>query len=296
MPIKRMSAAVFGVAALGAISAGSAAFASSHMDAPLITLDDPANTTDVYAFVSEGASTQYLTTALAVYPFEEPGIGPNNYRFDDRVRYEIHVALDEGDLADGRASVSYQFDFETRFQNENTILQAFQGVIGEELDSEGFSPFQNLRQTYRVTKVDHRTGEKTVLGEGLRVPPNNQGFVTPLYNQGNDGDMPAKEGVGDIGDLDFYTRNAIGNLPGGYQVFAGQRDDGFYADIQSIFDLDFAFGGADPFNPSSAKGMFRTIVWTLKPPWLSKGLAGLGLKGSPPPKAKSRSKIDWMSA
>ena len=60
------------------------ALASSHMDAPLITLDPSANTTDVYAFRSQDkdSNTQYLTTALAVYPFEEPGIGPNNYRFD----------------------------------------------------------------------------------------------------------------------------------------------------------------------------------------------------------------------
>jgi hypothetical protein len=28
------------------------------MDAPLITLDDPANTTDVYAFISESGSTR----------------------------------------------------------------------------------------------------------------------------------------------------------------------------------------------------------------------------------------------
>src|SRR3712207_8665499 len=40
------------------------AFASSHMDAPLITLDDPANTTDVYAFLSRPSSEKYLTTAL----------------------------------------------------------------------------------------------------------------------------------------------------------------------------------------------------------------------------------------
>ena len=47
--------------------------ASSHMDAPLITFDDAANTTDVYAFVSRHNGISYLTTALAVYPFEEPG-------------------------------------------------------------------------------------------------------------------------------------------------------------------------------------------------------------------------------
>ena len=37
--------------------------------------------------------------------------------------------------------------------------------------------------------------------------------------------------------LDRYTRQAIANLNNGYVAFAGQRDDGFAADVQSIFDL-----------------------------------------------------------
>src|SRR5215475_13607018 len=68
------------------------AMASSHMDAPLITLDPAANTTDVYAFVQNEGGVKTLVTALGVYPFEEPGIGPNKYNFDDSVLYEIHVA------------------------------------------------------------------------------------------------------------------------------------------------------------------------------------------------------------
>ena len=49
--------------------------ATSHMDAPLVTLD-PAATTDVYAFVSQNVLGQkFLTTALAIFPFEQPGIG-----------------------------------------------------------------------------------------------------------------------------------------------------------------------------------------------------------------------------
>ena len=75
------------------------------MDAPLITLDDAANTTDVYAFVSQRDGEKYLTTALAVYPFEEPGIGPNKYNFDDDVLYEIHVATGS-DARAGRATYS----------------------------------------------------------------------------------------------------------------------------------------------------------------------------------------------
>ena len=42
------------------------AFGSSHMDAPLITLDDAANTTDVYAFLTSRNGAKYLTVALAV--------------------------------------------------------------------------------------------------------------------------------------------------------------------------------------------------------------------------------------
>ena len=205
-------------------------FASSHMDAPLIILDPSANTTDVYAFVDEDNGHKSLVVALGVYPHEEPGIGPNKYNFDDNVLYEIHVATGS-DVAAGRASFSYQFRFTTRFKNQNTILQSYLGVVENVDDAK-----QNLTQTYTVTKVDRRTGRKTVLGDGI-VPPNNQGNATPFYNQGDNGENPAKEGVATFAALDRYTRQAISELNNGYVSFAGQRDDGFYADIQSIFDL-----------------------------------------------------------
>ena len=113
-----------------------AAHASSHMDAPLITRDPSANTTDVYAFVDQddasttdlvGGGTQppkSLVVALAVYPHEEPGVGPNIYNFDDDVLYEIHVATGR-DVAAGRATISYQFRFTTTFLNQNTILDSY---------------------------------------------------------------------------------------------------------------------------------------------------------------------------
>lgn len=257
---------------------------SSHMDAPLITLDDPANTTDVYAFRSESedGGIQYLTTAVAVYPFEEPGIGPNNYRFDDNVLYEIHIALGD-DIDRGRKTISYQFRFETQFKNPNTTLQAFLGPITCEpgiLDSDGFDPNQNLRQVYMVTRVDHRdddddddldsddeegdddNGGKRVLGTGS-VPPNNQGLVTAVYNMPDGavaGEGVAKPGVTTEGELDSCTQFGITELDFGYRAFAAQRDDGFYADIQSIFDLDFSFGG--PNKPFDSQGGFNvhTIV------------------------------------
>ena len=95
---------------------------------------------------------------------------------------------------------------------------------------------QNLTQTYTVKKVDQRTRRVTTLGSGT-VPPNNQGKATPFYNQGDNGDNPAKAGVADAGSLDRYTSQSIASLTNNYKAFAGQRDDGFYGDIQAIFDL-----------------------------------------------------------
>lgn len=236
--------------------------ASSHMDAPLITLDPAANTTDVYVFRSEQNGIQYLTAAVSVYPFEEPGIGPNNYSFDDNVRYEIHLSLGD-DANSGRKTVSYQFEFDTKFKNAQTILQSYLGVLNGDTDESGFDVNQNLRQTYRVTKVMHRNPRKKrnhYLGSGM-VSPNNQGLVTPLYNQDNNGENPAKEGVSNPDDLDRYTRGAIISLDDGFQAFAGQRDDGFFADIQSVFDLDFGFGGLNkPFDSQGGYNVHTIAV------------------------------------
>lgn len=204
--------------------------ASSHMDAPLTTRDPSANTTDVYSFVTGSGVDKRLVLALAVYPHQEPGVGPNKYNFDDEVLYEIHVALG-GDVAAGNKTVSYQFEFETTFQNENTILQSYLGPV---MAVGGAN--QNLIQTYTVTRVDHTTGMTTELGTGI-VPPNNQGIATPFYNQGDDGENPARPGVATSAELDVYTQQSITTLSDGSLAFAGQRDDGFYGDIQSIFDL-----------------------------------------------------------
>ena len=222
-------------AALIALSLPSqSARASSHMDAPLITLDPSANTTDVYAFLHkrESDGAKVLATSLAVYPHEEPGVGPNIYRFDDNVLYEIHVATG-ADVAAGKATVSYQFRFTTTFKNQNTILQAFLGVINDVDDAN-----QNLTQRYTVTKIDHTKGNAaTVLGTGI-VPPNNQGIATPKYEIGDDGNNPARPGVSSQAQLDRYTQQTIVSLGStGYRSFAGQREDGFYADVNAIFDL-----------------------------------------------------------
>src|SRR6187399_1277477 len=97
-----------GVSVVMAALMAAPAFASSHMDAPLITRDPSANTTDVYAFVQNRNGMKSLVTALGVYPHEEPGVGLNKYNFDDNVLYQIRVATGN-DVALGKATLSYEF-------------------------------------------------------------------------------------------------------------------------------------------------------------------------------------------
>jgi hypothetical protein len=234
--------------------------ASSHMDAPLVTLDPAANTTDVYAFLTKKNLTKYLTVAMAVYPHEEPGVGPNRYNFDDRVLYRIHVAT--GATLPTAAvpkpskapTATFEFSFRNTTKTRSSIAESFIGQINR-VDDES----HNLVQRYTVRKIGS-DNKSTALFVDALVPPNNQGLVTPFYNQGNDGQNPAKEGVASHAALDEFTRSTVFTHPLGYQVFAGQRDDGFYGDIQSIFDLDFTFAGAT--KPFDSQGGFNvhTIV------------------------------------
>lgn len=214
------------------IAGTSPLLASSHMDAPLITLDDAANLTDVYAFVAGGTGVnKKLTLAMSVYPFEDPGIGPNKYNFDDRVAYALHVSTG-ADVAAGRKTFSYVFLFRTSYKSTATILQSYTGVVQNVDDAA-----QNLTQKYDVLQVDWQPGGSglTWIGAGT-VPPNNQGRATPHYNQTN-GDGPAKDGVATAAQLDTYTAQTIATFGNGMRSWAGQRDDGFYADVGATFDL-----------------------------------------------------------
>jgi hypothetical protein len=250
MNIKRTPslAGLTALLACTALLAPRAALASSHMDAPLITLDPAANTTDVYAFVANQPNgSKALEVALGVYPFEEPGIGPNAYNFDPNVLYSIIVATGS-DVAAGNDTITYQFKFSTAYKTTGTILQSYVGVVGTDGDAS-----QNLTQTYTVTKIVG--GTATVLGTGI-VPPNNQGLATPHYNVGENGNNPAKPGVTVAAQLDAYTAGAIASLSNGYRSFAGQREDGFYGDINAVFDLlNLRTGAANSFDSQSGYNM-----------------------------------------
>jgi hypothetical protein len=191
---------------------------SSHREAPEISKDPVADSTDVYAFVSpDNPST---VTLIANYiPLQGPAGGPNFYEFGDDVLYEIHI----DNNGDGYADITYQFSFQTQLRNPATFLYNTGPVLS--LDS----PNWNSRQFYTVTRVQH--GQSQVLGSGLACPPCNIGpLSTPNYH--------SALGV-----------PAVHSLPGGTQVFAGQRAEGFYVDLGAVFDL----GDLRPFEQLHAQ-------------------------------------------
>ncbi|MFC1401952.1 MULTISPECIES: DUF4331 domain-containing protein [Streptacidiphilus] len=185
---------------------------SSHREAPEISKDPVADSTDVYAFVSPDACD--TVTLIANYiPLQGAASGPNFFEFGDDVRYEIHI----DNTGDGRPDVTYQFQFTTHLRNQDTFLYNT-GPIAS-LDS----PNWNRHQTYTLTRVE-AGGRTTVLGRNLACPPCNIGpLSTPDYPS--------------------LAAAAVHTL-GSRKVFAGQRAEGFYVDLGSIFDL----GNLRPFQ------------------------------------------------
>ena len=174
---------------------------SSHREAPEISKDPVADSTDVYAFVSPDKPGS--VTLIANYiPLEAPAGGPNFYEFGDDVLYEIHI----DNNGDGQADISYQFRFNTTVRNPDTFLYNT-GPI-ESLGSANW----NRVQTYSVS------GPSGTLGSGLSCPPCNVGpLSTPDYAG--------------------LAAAAVHDLGGGISVFAGQRAEAFFVDLGAIFDL-----------------------------------------------------------
>jgi Domain of unknown function (DUF4331) len=197
--------------------------ASSHREAPGIAQDPSADNTDVYAFTSPDDPSS--ATIVANYsPVEEPSAGPNYYNFSDQVRYGIKI----DNTGDGRADVEYHFRFHTRIVNPKTSLYALPpGVTHDPAApsssncTKGAYANLNVPQTYNVIRTDIRGGHRrsSVIAHDVIVPPSNAGGKsTPNYANG-------------------LAPPAVCTLSDGTRIFAGQREDPFFADIGAIFDL-----------------------------------------------------------
>lgn len=199
--------------------------ASSHREAPLISKDPSVDNTDTYAFVSPDAPSTVTLIANWI-PFEEPGGGPNFYHFDDNALYNIKIDRDGNGVPD----VTYEWTFHTVLKKPDSFLYNNGPITAPN------SPTFLYTQYYTVTKFmgdnttlggEHADNGTVLFGNKLMVPDNIGPRSTPNYEA-----------------LAAQFVNVGSGATAGYKEFTGQREDPFYVDVNSIFDL----GGLRPFN------------------------------------------------
>lgn len=200
------------LAALAAVAlAASLSVGSSHRESPLSSGDPTADDTDLYAFTAKDAPGA-LTVVANWLPFEDPGGGPNFYKFDPRAHYYINV----DNTGDGKYDVRYRFTFSTIPPNSAGVgYPVALPPIGS-LDDPKLE-----RQRMAITRLRYdsrgRRTSSSVVGRNLPVAPSNIGKKT----------MPNYEAL---------AGQAISSISGGGKVFAGQRDDPFYIPLDRVFD------------------------------------------------------------
>jgi hypothetical protein len=197
-----------------------AAQAASHREAPLISLDGPADISDFFMFRSyQPGNEDKVALVMNVNPGAEPSSGPNYYNFDPSVTYAFHVDNDR----DGRADdASFEFKFRSEIRGTVEAADLFLSYLGgagpfppiTALDGPG-SEGLGLRQRYEVTMV--RGHHRTRIARGLIAVPSNVGPRT----------MP---------DYDALAAQGVYEPTPGVKVFAGQRQDPFYIDLGGVFD------------------------------------------------------------
>ena len=203
---------ILGAATAAALAAGSLAVGlapgSSHREAPKILTDPTADNTDVYAFTAPDA-TGSLTVVADWIPLEEPAGGPYFGKLDPEARYYVKI----DNTGDGRPDVAYRWEFDQRFRNPNSFLDAAPTV--DSIDD----PDLNFVQTYDLYRERYHGGKVTArrIADDVPVAPGNAGPKTyPDYGK--------------------VAAGAIRGVAGGGKTFVGPVDDPFFVDLGAVFD------------------------------------------------------------
>ena len=135
--------------------------------------------------------------------------------------------------------IEYQFQFTSSLQNPNTFLYNT-GQIGSLTD-----PNWNARQSYSVVRFDAGTPSKkprpaTARPRATAVTPG------PAFGKGPSRSLalgsnlpcpPCNIGPRSTPNYEALAATAVRTLASGEKVFCGQRNDPFFVDLGSIFDL-----------------------------------------------------------
>ena len=220
-----VAVATAAVAAMFVGHGPSTASASSHSEAPLISQDPRADNTDLYAFVSPD-DTNKVTFVANYIPLESCG------QRAELPELRRHRSLRDQDRQHRRRQGRHRLpvpvhDDRRGTRTRSSTTRARSRRLATIRTGTGRRPTASRSSTSRRT-ARSRSGKNgpVVLVDNAWTPPDNIGpRSTPNY--------------------DALAAAAVTTLSGGGKVFAGQRDDPFFVDLGSIFDL----AGLRPFNP-----------------------------------------------
>jgi hypothetical protein len=220
MPCSLSLTRLLALSAAALFLTANAAQASSHREAPLITEDPTADSTDLYAFVSPDKPTH--VTILANYiPFEEPSGPPNYYSLSPSAVYDINI----DNTGDAVEDLVYRFQFQTVTRSGDTFL--YNTSLIDALDDLD----QNVRQTYTMTRIVKVNGIETARSTPVpSVASPIAGVAAPRIGPRSNGDTAAYEAYAELFETNFGLNNDR-------HTFVGPRDEGFYVDVNAIFDL-----------------------------------------------------------
>lgn len=210
----------------------SAALASSHREAPLITETPKVDGTDFYMFRSyEPGRNAYVTLIANYLPLQDSYGGPNYFSLDPDALYEVHID-NNGDASE---DLTFQFRFTSTYADLKVPTGAPTGDVSVPLinigniDKAGGN--LNVKQTYSLTLIrgDRRMGTASPVTD---ADSGATSFAVPADNIGTKS----------IPDYAAYASEFVHpiSVPGcatSGRVFVGQRREGFAVNLGQVFDL-----------------------------------------------------------
>ncbi len=245
-----------------------ALMASSHREAPGLANDPAADITDLYTFKGERGTT-HQAFVMNVSPAYVAAAGPNWYRFDDDVLYEIHID-NNGDAIE---DVTYQFNFTTHNDKDeatNANVIAFLPGVAWDSAKKAYTHFGGaagslpLRQTYSMTKV---TGGRRK-GKATKITPTDMSdfpVAPPRIGPGTTDGAIANHASASNRYTAYKTlaANATVTTADGYKVFAGPRNDPFSVDLGGIFNSILVRPGAVGLPSGATDSLAKSNVLSI---------------------------------
>lgn len=214
-----------------ALTLQSAAFASSHREAPAITETPKLDGTDLYVFRSYEPGRSAFVTFIANYvPLQDAYGGPNYFTMDPDGVYDIRVDTN----GDAREDLTFRFRFS--YTRNDIALDVGGSSVAIPLRnagpiSAGDSSARNDAETYTV-QVRRGPVAAAAWNNFSNADGSGTRFEKPIDNIG----FKSIPDYASYAAAHVYTVNMPGcSTPG--RLFVGQRREGFAVNLGEIFDL-----------------------------------------------------------